>query len=327
MKIALTTTVPLEPILAAGHTPVDLNNIFITNPKPQAYVDRAHSAGFPRSLCSWIKAQYTIMTEGTFDAIIAVDTGDCSNTNAMMEILQDAGILVHHFSYPPSKKLKDMQEELNSLCDFLGTDMSAAQETFHKLEALRQKLHKLDEMTVSGYVTGLENHTWLVSSSDFCSDAVLFEKNLDAFLAEASTREAHKPAVRLGYVGVPPIITNLHSHVSSLGAEFVFNEVQRQFSIPSRAEDMAGRYLDYSYPYDVFGRIADIRRAVEERQLDGIVHYVQSFCHRQVQDILLRKHLNVPVLTIEADSPSTLDERSKIRLESFVEMIGSRKGL
>ena len=32
-RIGITTTVPVEIIIAAGHTPVDLNNLFITDPE------------------------------------------------------------------------------------------------------------------------------------------------------------------------------------------------------------------------------------------------------------------------------------------------------
>jgi benzoyl-CoA reductase/2-hydroxyglutaryl-CoA dehydratase subunit BcrC/BadD/HgdB len=242
----------------------------------------------------------------------------------MTELLEDVGINVYHFSYPLSKSYDDMKREIDNLSAFLGADNSAVAEKFRALAPLRAKLALLDSLTVSGHVTGGENHTWLVSTSDFCGDSDVFEQNLDSFLLEASERRPVVPRIRLGFAGVPPIITDLYSHVRKFNADFLFNEVQRQFSIPSRDENLYRRYLDYTYPYDVFARIADIKHAVQERRLDGIVHYVQSFCHRQIQDILLRQHLPVPVLTIEANSPSALDERSKIRLESFVEMLAAR---
>ena len=54
-NIAITTTVPVEIILAAGHVPVDLNNIFITNQQAVRLVEAAEEAGYPRNLCGWIK--------------------------------------------------------------------------------------------------------------------------------------------------------------------------------------------------------------------------------------------------------------------------------
>ena len=55
--IGMTTSVPIEVILAAGQTPVDLNNLFITDPDPYSLVAEAEAEGFARSLCSWIKGQ------------------------------------------------------------------------------------------------------------------------------------------------------------------------------------------------------------------------------------------------------------------------------
>jgi len=198
-------------------------------------------------------------------------------------------------------------------------------EKFRVMKSLRNKLKLLDKLTVQGKISGEENHVWLVSSSDFNSDVCKYEHRLDEFLREAELRSPYVDGVRLGYVGVPPIITDLYEFVRTRGAEIRFNEVQRQFSIPSESEDFYEAYLEYTYPYDIFGRIEDIRREIVNRRLDGIIHYVQSFCHRQVQDILLKKHLGLPVLTIEADTPGNLDERGKIRIESFIEMLAERK--
>ena len=324
MRIALTTTVPLEPLFAGGHTPVDLNNIFINDKYPRAFVDKAHEAGFPRSLCAWIKAQHTVLTLENFDAVIAVSTGDCSNTNALMELVSDRGGRVHNFSY--IREPGTFRREFEKFCAFLGVSIKEAEDEFRRLLPLRKKLASLDALTVAGFVTGEENHSWLVSSSDFWGDKERFDRELSVFLSEAEKRSAFCPPVRLGFVGVPPIITDLYKQVRELGADFFFNEVQHQFMIPSECPDMLGRYLDYTYPYDIFGRLEDITTAVRERKLHGIVHYVQSFCHRQIQDMILRKRLSVPVLTLEGDGPAPLDERSKIRLESFVEMLAAKNG-
>jgi benzoyl-CoA reductase/2-hydroxyglutaryl-CoA dehydratase subunit BcrC/BadD/HgdB len=74
----------------------------------------------------------------------------------------------------------------------------------------------------------------------------------------------------------------------------------------------------------VFGRIADIREQVALRRIDGLVHYVQSFCFRQIQDMLIRRAVDVPVLTIEADRPGPVDARTLVRIEAFVEMLQAR---
>jgi len=57
------------------------------------------------------------------------------------------------------------------------------------------------------------------------------------------------------------------------------------------------------------------------RELDGIIHYTQSFCFRGIEDIVIRKELNIPVLTLEGDRPGNLDARTRLRLEAFIDML------
>jgi len=105
----------------------------------------------------------------------------------------------------------------------------------------------------------------------------------------------------------------------------VFNEVQRQFAMPESAADIYAQYAQYTYPYDIFGRIEDIKTQAEMRGLDGIVHYCQSFCFRQIEDILIRREIKLPILTIEGDRPGPVDARTRIRIEGFLQMIKDRK--
>jgi len=127
--------------------------------------------------------------------------------------------------------------------------------------------------------------------------------------------------IRLGFVGVPPILEDLYEFIEECDARVVYNEVQRQFSMFYLEKDIIDQYLSFTYPYSIFDRIADIQQAVGERRLDGLISYTQSFCHRQLDQITLKKHINIPILQLEADQPSRLDARSKLRIESFLEMI------
>ncbi len=86
-KIGLTTTVPVEVIVAAGYKPVDLNNMFITSENYLKYIDIAERDGFPKSLCAWIKGIYGACLENNIKEIVGVMEGDCSNTKALIEVL------------------------------------------------------------------------------------------------------------------------------------------------------------------------------------------------------------------------------------------------
>jgi benzoyl-CoA reductase/2-hydroxyglutaryl-CoA dehydratase subunit BcrC/BadD/HgdB len=86
-------------------------------------------------------------------------------------------------------------------------------------------------------------------------------------------------------------------------------------------DDIVETYRNFTYPYDIYARLEDIKKQVKKRKVDGVIHYTQAFCFRGIEDIVIRKHLDVPVLTLEGDRPGNLDSRTKLRLESFIDMI------
>jgi len=321
MKIGFTTSFPVEIVLGAGHHAIDLNNVFVMN-NPQQLVTEAEQKGFPRNICSWIKGMYSTISAYHIDVVIGIVQGDCSNTHSLMSILEDQGIHVLAFSYPYHRDYASLNQEIKKLEAYFQTDRSKTIKAKNECDFIRKKLNELDRLTwQENKVRGGENHLWLVSSSDFNGDIQRYESDLDHFLQEVSLRTPFKNIVRLGYVGVPPIITDLYDYLEAKKASIVYNEVQRQFSMFHLESDIVNQYLRFTYPYTIKERIEDINLEIERRNLDGIISYTQSFCHRQLDHILLKKHLKCPVLQLEGDQPGLLDERSKIRLDSFLEML------
>ena len=328
-KVGITTTVPIEVIYAAGNIPVDLNNAFLSRPDHQSLVEQAEVDGFPRNFCAWIKGIYgTVEEMENLEAVIAVTQGDCSNTHALMEILQMEGVEVIPFAYPYERDYDMLRMQMDKLMLRMGVEWDSVNETMDRLDAVRAKAHEIDEMTWrDGVISGYENHLYLVSCSDMEGDPEAFESKLEAFLEEAGTRDGGKGKderdgfVRLGYVGVPPIAPEIYDFCESMGARVVYNETQRQFSLPFDSRDLVEKYLLYSYPYSIFYRMEDIKREVERRKLDGVLHYVQSFCFRQVEDMILRQSLHLPILTVELDHSVRMDARTRMRLENYISML------
>jgi len=326
-KAGFTTTVPVEVILAAGRVPVDLNNVFIGAADPAGMVEQAETEGLPRTTCGWIKGLYVAARDAGINEIVAVTQGDCSNTHALMELWQSDGLKIIPFAYPYDRDKDLLRLQVRKLMDAFGVSEEGVRKSFDSLKPLREKLKQLDDLTWrDGKVTGAENHRWLVSSSDFEGDPARYEDSLDSFLAEAAKRQpGAADRIRIGYIGVPPIFTDIYESLSSIGVDVVFNETQRQFSMPYGSDDIYGQYARYTYPYDVFGRIADIKEQAKHRRLDGIIHYCQSFCFRAIEDLLIRRELKMPILTIEGDRPGPVDARTRLRLEGFIEMLKDRK--
>jgi benzoyl-CoA reductase/2-hydroxyglutaryl-CoA dehydratase subunit BcrC/BadD/HgdB len=257
--------------------------------------------------------------------LIAVTEGDCSQTHALMETLEERGTKVIPFSYPFSREPRLLEYQLAGLADKFGVSLNAAQAEKKRLDEVRRKVWEIDRLTYAeNLVSGFDNHLWQVSCSDFEGDPIAFAQKAEAFIADSLGAGRHRPGLRLAYIGVPPIISDFYPVIEGLGGNIVYNEVQRQFSMPYLSTDLKEQYLLYTYPYHVRHRIADIREQLALRQIEGIIHYCQSFCFRQIEDILFRRHLKLPLLTIEGDSPGPMDARTKMRLETFITMLKRR---
>jgi benzoyl-CoA reductase/2-hydroxyglutaryl-CoA dehydratase subunit BcrC/BadD/HgdB len=322
-KVGLTTTIPVEVVLAAALIPVDLNNLFISAPDARQLVAGAEAKGLPRTICAWVKGIYASLTDHPeIQAVLVATQGDCSYTQALGEILEQEGREVIHFKFPYPRNRERLRQEIEALMARLDTNWQAVERIQDRLAPVRRLMRKLDRLTwETGQVTGQENFQFLIGSSDFDADLEDYEARLAALVAEAARRPSRRSLVRLGLAGIPPIFSDLWGYLEELGADVVFNEMPRQFSMPYDTADLVEQYWRYTYPYDISGRLADLAEAVRVRQLDGIIHYTQSFCFRQMFDQTLREHLPVPILTIEGDSPTRLDARTRLRLEAFVDVL------
>ncbi|MBM7871709.1 benzoyl-CoA reductase/2-hydroxyglutaryl-CoA dehydratase subunit BcrC/BadD/HgdB [Clostridium pascui] len=323
-KIGLTTTVPVEVIIAAGYTPVDLNNIFITSENYLKYIDIAERDGFPKSLCAWIKGIYGVCLENNIKEIVGVMGGDCSNTKALIEVLELRGIKVYPFSFPNSHNLKDVENEIKRFIDIFNVTLEEVEAVRKRLNEIRQLGKEIDELTYKeNKATGFENHLYQVSLSDFNGDINSYKDDLEKTIDNIKKRKPINKKLRLGYIGVPPMTGDIYDFVENFNAHFVYNEVQREFAFPrgDKALNVFHQYYDYTYPYDTEFRIKELRKQIEDRKLDGIIHYTQAFCHRAVEDIVLKNQLDIPILNIEGDKLNSLDARTKLRLEAFLDML------
>ena len=323
-KIGITTTVPIEILLAAGYQPVDLNNVFITDPNPERLINIAEKAGFPLNCCSWIKGIYGVCLEYGIDTILCVTTGDCSNTIMLMEVLKFKGLKVIPFAYPDQPDVQRMQYTLQALAEALGTTLEAADRVRDELKPSRNLVLKLDELTWrQGSVSGGENHLWLVSTSDFNQDHHKYYHQLQELLVNCRQRQPYPSHwLRLAYIGVPSVYAqDLYRYLESNESRVVFNETQRQFAMPDPGNSLAEQYSNYTYPYSIYQRLKDITTELKRRQVDGVIHYVQAFCHRGIGDIIFRDTIDLPILTLEGNDDFFLTHHIKTRIEAFLDML------
>jgi len=322
--IGITTTVPIEILIAAGYQPVDLNNVFITDPNPERLVSIAERAGFPLNCCSWIKGIYGVCLDYGIDTVLCVTTGDCSNTIMLMEVLKLKGLKVIPFAYPDQPAPQRMQYALQTLAETVGTTLEAADRVRDELKSCRRLALKLDRLTwKKGLISGGENHLWLVSTSDFNQDHHEYYRQLQNLLAECHQRQPYPTDwLRLAYIGVPSVYgQDLYRYLESNGARVVFNEIQHQFAMPEPGKSLAEQYSNYTYPYSIYQRLKDITTELPRRQVDGVIHYVQAFCHRAIGDIIFRDAIRLPMLTLEGNDDFLLTHHVKTRIEAFLDVL------
>jgi benzoyl-CoA reductase/2-hydroxyglutaryl-CoA dehydratase subunit BcrC/BadD/HgdB len=323
--IGFTSTIPVEVIFAAGHTPLDLNNIFVTHENPSALVARAKLDGFPDTTCSWICGLYGTALSIDIDSIVGVTGGDCSETLALMEVLKLRGSRIIPFSYPHDRDEHALRREIERFCAVLGTTIKKAEDIKKNCDTVRTRVRYLDQLLWKGN-KGKGNPVRLIelSCTDFEGNIERYAAKVENAIAETESLPCTPGTLRIGVCGVPPIVSDLYEHIERDGNRVVFSEVERQFSLPYDGS-LPHAYSAYTYPYGIYARIEDIGKAVEERAIDGIIHYVQSFCFRSIEDIALRASLDVPILTLQGDLPSKVTETMEIRIEAFLDMLARRK--
>jgi benzoyl-CoA reductase/2-hydroxyglutaryl-CoA dehydratase subunit BcrC/BadD/HgdB len=98
--------------------------------------------------------------------------------------------------------------------------------------------------------------------------------------------------------------------------------------MPGSGNSLAEQYSHYTYPYSVYERLKDITTELKRRRVDGVIHYVQAFCHRGIGDIIFRDALKLPILTLEGNDGFFLTQHIKTRIEAFLDMLEhSRRSL
>ena len=317
--IGITSTIAQEIVWSSGEKLVDLNNLFVEGDSAH-YIDIAERNGFPGNICSWIKGMYGVIKEHKITKVIGVTEGDCSTTKGLMEILAQEGIEVIPFSFPHDRDYTKLQQEFTKLIDYLNTDWLSVNTKFQELNRIRNSLQELDILAGKGVISSKDLYLWQVTSSDFGGDPERYHQQLREYLVTKEIIKKSK-SINLGYLGVPPIQPEVIDIVEELGGRINFFEVPRQFCLIPSQEDIVKAYQEYTYPYDISQRLVDIKQQLKKRNIKGLINYTQSFCFRQIEDIIFKRELDIPILTLELDRPGIVDTRTRLRLESFIESL------
>lgn len=309
-KTGITALVPPELIYACGGEPFDVNNVIPASKK------------YPRNkLCAWtaIWKEMLVNREIRIDSLVVVAGGDCHNALVDGQKAAMSGLPTHFFFYPFDGDPEYMESQMYGLSEFLGGIRH--QGRFKEISDLKKLGQEIDRKRCCGRISPVEAFRILISFSDLRGDPGLFERAIKA-VKEGDFGLNNRVAL----IGVPPIYHDFHEAAQSLGLHIVFDELPYEF-IRHKGDDIKGiarSYCNYTFARPLGMRIGFLQRELEKRKVDGVIHYTQFACHHMLEDEVLRKELDYPMLTLQGDLPGSTPQQIKLRLEAFREMLERR---
>jgi benzoyl-CoA reductase/2-hydroxyglutaryl-CoA dehydratase subunit BcrC/BadD/HgdB len=316
--IGLTATIPLEILIASNRKPHDLNRLFLSDSNPQELIEEAELAGFPKSACPATKGVYGTALRHGVNELIVVTGGACGNIRSLMDILALHDMTIVPFSYPQDRSPDSLAHEIKKLAHHFNASPSGINQARIRLNAIRTKVHEIDRLCwQENKGSGAENHHVLLATSDMKGDPDRFEREIDQLLGKIANRKPRKEKIRLAYLGIPPLWSNLYETFEGLGGRVVYNEFPHQTSMPDLRDSLVEQYCGFTPHYDIFTRLAEIERQLETRQVHGIIHSLQSPCTGQVEDLIFRQRLKLPLLTLCTNRLGPVDNHTRMQIADF----------
>jgi len=306
-KTGITALVPPELIYACSSEPLDVNNVI------------PGSKNYPRNkLCAWTAIWQEMLSKRQIkiDSLIVVAGGDCHNALVDGQKVAMSGIPTHFFFYPFDGDPDYLESQLYKLSDFLGN--IECPEKPGQIRELKEIGQKIDKKRSEGRLSSGDAFRIMISFSDLMGDIDKFRE------AISLTKEQHiEINNRVALIGVPPIFHDFHDVAQSLGLQVVFDELPFEFLRHSGTDipEIARNYCDYTFARPLEFRIDFLRKELEKRRVDGVIHYTQFACHHMLEDEIMRSRLDYPMLTIQGDLPGNTPEQIKLRLEAFREAL------
>jgi len=333
--IGITALVPPEIIYACGHVPVDLNNIVV----------RSRESVPQERLCAWAAGWRKLVIERRcrVDAVVVVAGGDCHNSLVEGQKIEMAGIPVYYYSYPFDGSAERLLEENQRLIEWLGGIHDNDNKAMKRIYKIKKKVMRIDTLRAKGIFSAHDAFEVMISCSDLCSDILSYEKKVDALLDKvppvssggngrkdspsSENVSGRSEVLRAALLGVPPVYVDFHKRCSEMGVDIVFDEMPYEFArlCGKDLKTLSESYASYSFALPLSTRFARLKPILEERGVEAIIHYTQYACHHTLEDSLIRKFFNKPVLTIQGDLPGQMPEGVALRIESLAQMLIHRR--
>lgn len=308
-KVGITALVPPELIYLTGNIPLDLNNFV------------PYTEYYPRhKLCAWTAIwRDIVISKRIVEKVVVVAGGDCHNSLVDGQKIEMHGIPTHYFFYPFSGEEKLLEEECGKLIEFLGEPKHP--EAFKIVHEVKKVGKRVDDLRSIGRISAKQAFDFMIKLSDLAGSP---ENMIKMAKRIEETELSHLPKVAL--LGVPPIYRDFHEVAEKAGLHIVFDELPYEFLRLGGLDfrEVVKSYATYTFARPLSFRINFLKKELERRKIEGIIHYTQYACHHMLEDDVLRSALPYPFLTVQGDLPGNTPAQIRLRLEAFGERLGMR---
>ena len=251
------------------------------------------------------------------------------------------------FFYPFDGDAGYLKEQLVALEGFLrgetGEEWGPDKRILTDISEAKKTGMELDKARSQGNADPESTFNLLISFSDLEGDPAAFRKKVGRLLNGKEIRETPEKyggkqqkrrgepqggvdSPRIALIGVPPIYRDFHRTCADAGLHVVFDELPYEFLrlVGRNIDELARSYSTYTFARPVDFRLKFLKRELNKRRIDGIVHYTQFTCHHILEDGLFRQELDWPMLTVQGDLPGGTPAQIRLRLEALGELLGSK---
>ena len=170
-----------------------------------------------------------------------------------------------------------------------------------------RKIREIDRLTwQENLVSGQENHYFQVSSSDMNGDRTGLKRKWTP-LSALPNAECCAQSESGSPISVSPHLRGPLPFSGVIGARGGFSRKPSASSpCPYETADLIEQYRSYTYPYDIFHRLAILPHRDGKAQ-GGWRHPLRPviLLLGQIEDMIVRKKLSLPILTLEGDKPTS----------------------
>jgi bzd-type benzoyl-CoA reductase N subunit len=343
--------VPEEMIDAAGMLPVRLRGTGCTD-------DSEAEAWMSPFSCSFVRAQFEYLLNGTYDFLNGIATSDgCLLAGrihdnwkyAGKEKIEKEGFMLAMMSTPRiidnrhtmgyyKEELEALKAELERVSGEGITDekLKASVEKYNETRALIREMYELRKAP-RPVISGTE--ALLITLSAMSMEKGEFNKKMRAFIGEAKNRKPPTaPRARLMIIGSaiddPAFLKIIEdkgglivTDVQCFGSRYLWEPVTLDGS------DVMGSLAKSYLERPVCPRVLDIHDElyklymdmIRDYAVDGVIYVRMKYCEIWGGESLLFesrfKEAGIPLLTLEREEIMTNEGQLAVRVEAFIEMI------